>query len=75
MATQGMFAPARTSAAIIAQLNREIVRALNQPDAREKFLNQGVEPIGSTAEEFAAFVRADMAKMDKLIKAAGIQKQ
>ncbi len=75
VATQGMFAPARTPMAIITLLNREIVRAINQPDAREKFLGQGVEPIGSTPEEFGAFVKSDMAKMDKLIKAAGIQKQ
>ncbi len=69
----GVFAPAKTSAAIIAQLNREIVRALNRPDIKELFLTAGVEVVGSTPEAFAAAIKADVARMSKVINEAGIR--
>jgi len=69
----GVFAPAKTPEAIIRQLNQSIVAVLNQPDVREKFLNVGVETVGSTPEQFAAVIKADMARMSKVIKEAGIR--
>ena len=69
----GVFAPARTPAPFIGRLNQEIVRALGQADVKERFLNFGVETVGSTPEEFAAVIESDMAKWDKLIKIAGIR--
>jgi len=69
----GVFAPAKTPEAIIRQLNQSIVAVLNHPDVREKFLNVGVETVGSTPEQFAAVIKADMARMSKVIKEAGIR--
>jgi tripartite-type tricarboxylate transporter receptor subunit TctC len=69
----GVFAPAKTPEAIIRQLNQSIVAVLSQPDVREKFLNVGVETVGSTPEQFAAVIKADMARMSKVIKEAGIR--
>jgi tripartite-type tricarboxylate transporter receptor subunit TctC len=69
----GVFAPAKTPEAIIRQLNQSIVAVLKQPDVREKFLNVGVETVGSTPEGFAAVIKADMARMSKVIKEAGIR--
>lgn len=64
----GMFAPARTPPAIVKRLNAEILRVLGRPDFRERFLAAGIEPVGSTPEEFGAIVRAEQAKWGKLIR-------
>jgi len=69
----GMFAPARTPAALITRLNREIVRVLTQPDVKSKFFEVGVEVIGSSPEQFAAAIKSDMAVMGKVITDAGIR--
>ena len=68
----GMFAPARTPAALINLLNQQIVRALARPDVKERFLNAAIEAVGSTPAEFAAILRSDMAKWSKVIRDAGI---
>ena len=50
----GMFAPAKTPAVIITQLNHEIARVLNQADVKERFRNSGAEAVGGPPEELAA---------------------
>ena len=69
----GVFAPAKTPDAIVRQLNQAIVAVLSQPEVRERFFNVGVETVGSTPEQFAAVIRADIARMAKVIKDAGIR--
>jgi tripartite-type tricarboxylate transporter receptor subunit TctC len=69
----GVFVPARTSDPVIRRLNQEIVRALNQPELKEKLLLVGVEPVGSSANGLAAAVQAEMTKLGKIIKDAGIR--
>ncbi len=71
----GIFAPARTPKPIVDRLNQEIVRALAKPDVREKFFSSGVEPVGSTPAQLEAAVKAEMVKMGKLIKDAGIREE
>ena len=68
----GIFAPAGTPAAIVNRLNQEIVRVLNSPDVKERFFKTGMEVVGSSPVEFAAAIRSDMARMGKVLKAAGI---
>jgi len=68
-----MWAPAKTPAAIISRLNQEVVRALNRPDVKERFLNAGVETVGTSPEQFAAIIKSDIARLSKLIKDAGIK--
>jgi tripartite-type tricarboxylate transporter receptor subunit TctC len=63
----GMFAPAKTPPAIVAQLSKEVARALAAPEVRERIVNRGSQPKASTPEEFAAFVRAEVAKVGKVI--------
>jgi tripartite-type tricarboxylate transporter receptor subunit TctC len=53
---------------IIARLNQEILKFLARPEIREQFLKSGVEMVGSTPEQFAEAIRADVAKTSKLIK-------
>ncbi|HKA40566.1 MAG TPA: tripartite tricarboxylate transporter substrate binding protein [Burkholderiales bacterium] len=69
----GVFAPARTPAAIIGRLNQEIVRALGEHEVKERFLSSGVETVGTSPEEFAAVIGSDSAKWERLIKATGIR--
>ena len=69
----GMWAPAKTPPPLVARLNRETVAALNKPDVKEKFFNMGVDTVGTTPGEFAAIIKADTAKMEKLIRSAGIR--
>ena len=69
----GIFAPAKTPAAIINRLNTEMVRVLNQAPIKEKLLNQGVEVVGTTPEGFAATIKTEIARWGKVIKDAGIR--
>jgi tripartite-type tricarboxylate transporter receptor subunit TctC len=68
----GLFAPAKVPKPIIERINHEVVKALARPEIRKKFLETDVEPIGSTPDEFGTAVRADAARMGKLIKDLGI---
>jgi tripartite-type tricarboxylate transporter receptor subunit TctC len=68
-----IWAPAGTPAPIINRLSQEIVRLLNRADVKERFLNAGVEPVGSSPEQFAATMRSDIARISKVIKDAGIK--
>ncbi|MBI2320187.1 MAG: tripartite tricarboxylate transporter substrate binding protein [Betaproteobacteria bacterium] len=69
----GMFAPAGTPASIINRLNQEIVQILHRPDVKERFLNTGMETVGTSPEKFEAFVKSEMAKWGKVIKSVGIR--
>jgi len=69
----GLLAPAKTPKAVIARLNQEVVRVLNQPDVKAMALNSGVEAASSSPEQFAAAVRSEMSRLGKLIKEAGIK--
>ncbi len=73
MGMVGMFAPAKTPAAIIDRLNQETARVLNRADVKERFFNVGVEVVGGSPEHFAATIRSDMAGMGKVIKDAGLR--
>lgn len=68
----GMFAPAKTPPAIIDFLYKSIVKVLETPDVKEKFLKSGWETVGASPAEFGRIIRADMAKWSKVIKNAGI---
>jgi tripartite-type tricarboxylate transporter receptor subunit TctC len=67
----GLFAPAGTPPAVINRLNAEIVKILKLPDTRERFLALGAEPVGSTAGEFGAFFKNEVAKWAKVVKESG----
>ena len=67
----GLFAPAKTPPEIIARLHREAVKALALPDVRAKLLAEGAEPVGSAPEEFAAYIRAEIDKWGRVVRASG----
>jgi tripartite-type tricarboxylate transporter receptor subunit TctC len=70
---QAIVAPAATSPAIIARLNREIDAVLADPDVRAAFAKHGVEPQASSAAALGARIRADVAKWRDVIISAGIR--
>ncbi len=69
----GLFAPAKTPKAIVMKINREVVAALQLPEARAALLAQGAESVPTTPEEFERFLKSEIAKWGKVIKQAGIQ--
>ena len=70
---QGIVAPAKTPAAIIARLNQELVKALNRAETRQRLGDLGIEVVANPPEEFAASMKNDIARTAKLIKDAGIR--
>ncbi len=73
VSTYGMFVPSKTPEAIVVRLNQEIVRVLTRADIREKFFNAGIEAVGTSPEELAAYVKSEMARMGRVIRDAGIR--
>jgi tripartite-type tricarboxylate transporter receptor subunit TctC len=69
----GVLAPARTPRAVIMALHGEVVKILGVAETRDRLLLQGFEPVGGTPEEFAAYIKAEIAKWGRVIKAAGIK--
>ena len=71
----GLLAPAKTPKDIVTRLNTEVDKALRSPDIRERFINDGLEPMGGSPEAFAKFIRSEIDKYAKVMNAAGIPKQ
>lgn len=69
----GVFAPAKTPEALINRLNREMVRYLRTAEAKQKFFSAGSDVLGNSPDEAAATINADLARMGKLIREAGIK--
>jgi tripartite-type tricarboxylate transporter receptor subunit TctC len=68
----GFVAPAKTPQAIIVRLNKELVQILNQPDASETLLRQGMESWTTTPDAFAAYIKSEYEKWGRVILEAGI---
>jgi tripartite-type tricarboxylate transporter receptor subunit TctC len=69
----GLLAPAGTPKDVLARLNSEAVRALRSPDVAGKLSSQGAEPAPGSPEEFATFIRGEIEKWAKVVKAAGMK--
>ena len=69
----GIVAPAAVSKDIINRLHTEMVKAIRQPDAKEKISGVGADIVGNTPEEFAAFIRTETEKYARIVKAANIK--
>ena len=68
-----VLAPAATPREIVGTLAGAIMKAARSPDIRQRLLDQGAEPVGSTPEEFDRVLRAEVAKWQEVIGAAGIR--
>jgi tripartite-type tricarboxylate transporter receptor subunit TctC len=69
----GVLAPAAAPPSVIEKLNREIAKALESSDVRERLLAQGAEPQPGSPEAFASFMREEMAKWAPVVKQAGVK--
>jgi tripartite-type tricarboxylate transporter receptor subunit TctC len=69
----GVLAPAGTPRPIVVQVNSQLNALLQRPDVRDTLVKLGYEPAGGSPEEFAKFIKSEIADYAALIKAAGIQ--
>ncbi|MBI4189648.1 MAG: tripartite tricarboxylate transporter substrate binding protein [Betaproteobacteria bacterium] len=67
----GVFVPLKTPSQIVARLRDALAKAIRAPDTRPQFEAQGMDLVGSSPEEFASFIRMELAKNAKIIKASG----
>ena len=67
----GLVAPAATPADVVAKLNAAFVAALNSPEAKARFATLMAEPVGNSPEQFAAFMKRELGKYEKVVKASG----
>ena len=71
----GVLAPAGTPREIVVRLQQEFARLVKLPDMREQIIARGMEPVGSTPEQFADFIRIEIAKWAKVVKAINMPLQ
>ena len=69
----GILAPAGTPREVIERLHGAIVKALRQPEVAKRLAAEGAEVIGSTPDEFGAHLKAEIARVGKVVRAAGIR--
>ncbi|HKA43855.1 MAG TPA: tripartite tricarboxylate transporter substrate binding protein [Burkholderiales bacterium] len=69
----GLFAPAKTPGTVVSKVNRDVVYSLNLAEAKSALAAQGAEAVPTTPEEFGAFLKREIDKWGKVIKAAGIK--
>ena len=69
----GILAPGRTPKDIVARLNTEVVKALTNPEVKERLLAQGLEPSPGTPEQYAAHLRSELETVARIVKMAGIK--
>jgi tripartite-type tricarboxylate transporter receptor subunit TctC len=67
----GILLPAKTPRAIVERLSRETVKVLNTPAIKEQLFRQGLDASPSTPQEFSAYIKSEMAKWAKVVKASG----
>ncbi len=71
-AWQGVMVPAGTPTAVVQRLNSEILKALKSPEVLEKLAQQGAEALGSSPEEYGAYVKKELARWASVVKSTGI---
>lgn len=69
----GVVAPAATTPAIVARLNAELMRVLQDNAVRQQLAQNDFEPVGSTPEQFAAFIKSETEKWGRVVKTAGVK--
>ena len=71
----GLMAPIKTPREIVARWNTEVGKILAAPDLKGRFINEGLEPMGGTQEEFGKFIRAEIEKYARVVVATGMKPQ
>lgn len=71
----GLWGPKDMPADLVAQIQAQVVKIVNQPEVKDRFATLGFEPIGSTSAYFAKYIKDEMARYDKIIKTSNIKAQ
>jgi len=69
----GILAPAKTPRPVVERLQKEIAAVLGEPETRERYATLGIEPVANSPDDFAAQIRADLARWEKVVRQAGIR--
>jgi tripartite-type tricarboxylate transporter receptor subunit TctC len=69
----GILAPPKTPPEIVRRLNAEVTKALANPEVRRKLQAQGAESLGSTPEQYAAYLKSEVERWGRLIKSSGVE--
>jgi tripartite-type tricarboxylate transporter receptor subunit TctC len=69
----GVLAPAATPRPIVTRLNAELVKVMHSPELKEKLAATGTDPLTSTPEEFAAYIKREIAKWGEVVRKAGVK--
>jgi tripartite-type tricarboxylate transporter receptor subunit TctC len=69
----GIFAPAGVPQAVAKRLNAEFVKVMQQPDLKQRLASLGADPLTSTPEEFSTYLRSEIDKWAKVVKASGMK--
>ena len=69
----GVLAPAKTAREIVNKLQMEIARILVLPEVKERLAADGADAVGNRPDEFAAYIRAELTKWNKVVKTGGIK--
>lgn len=67
----GLLAPSATPKPIIARLNADVINVLRTPDLKERLFGLGIEPVGNSPEQFAQYIRQEIAKWGEIVKVSG----
>ncbi len=68
-----VFAPVATPREVVARLDAELVKAVNAPDVRERFAALGVEPASKTSEQMAVYLKSEIDKYGRIVRAIGLK--
>jgi tripartite-type tricarboxylate transporter receptor subunit TctC len=71
----GLMAPVKTPKDIVGRWNTEVGKILASPDLKSRFLNEGLDAMGGTQEEFARFIRVEVEKYARVVAATGMKPQ
>ena len=68
----GVLAPAATPSTVIERLHAEIVKAMSMDDVRHRLIEDFLDPVGNTPQEFSAMIKIEISKWSRVVKSAGI---
>ncbi len=69
----GVLLPARTASDIVVKLSREVARIVHLPELKQRFAADATEAVGSTPEQYASFLKAEIARWTRVARDANIQ--
>ena len=73
VAWNGLSAPAKTPREVIMKINADVIKIVNSPELKERLKADGSDPVGNSPEQYAAFLRNEIAKWAKVIKFANMK--